>query len=152
MNNEARNKLLNIKDHLELDKDLKIDELEKENSYLLIQVNKYKKQFANLRPQQPKQLKGQAKQDAIQLLHQKVRRVREGHVIQINRMRDVATKYRDKMNEHIEKENFITKHFILNLGKEKFIEIINRLDNPDQKSRILSKEKRDKFMRNNKHD
>ena len=43
MKNEMKSILPNIKNSLEVDKDLKIDELEKENAFLTIQVNKYKK-------------------------------------------------------------------------------------------------------------
>lgn len=151
MNNINKQKLLNIKSHCELNKDLRIDELEKENAYLLIQLNKYKKQFTKLRPNETKKLKGVEKHDAIQALHKKVKAIKAAHEEEKIKLRKVTIKWRDKAYQHIEREQFVTKHFIINLGKEKFIEILGRLDNPDKGSRIRTKEKREKFLSSKKY-
>ena len=143
--------LAGIKTHLEVNKDLKIADLEKENGYLTIQLNKYKKQFAKLRPNTPKKLRGAEKQEAITAMGARIKRIKQSHQVEKERLLASMRKGRQKISLHASRENFITAQFISLLGKEKFLEIINRLDNPDRSSRIISQERREKFLASDKY-
>lgn len=147
--NNFKADLSKLKPSLEVDKDLKISELEKENAYLLIQLNKYKKIIATNKP--VSSMKKSEKKGAIEQLQAKIKQLKSSHNYEKEKLLLGLRNAKEKMHQHAQRENFITKHFILVAGKEKFLEVINRLDNPDRRSKILIKEKREKFLASEKY-
>lgn len=130
--------LANIKSHSAVDKDLKIIELEKENAYLLIQLNKYKGQIAKLKPVKnlnPKQKKDiyKKKLDAFQAHYQTQVKAKE--------------RYRDLVKKHAAREDFLRVRIVKKFGLEVFMEMLNHVDNPDRASKFDTIEKQETMRR-----
>jgi hypothetical protein len=135
MNETQRSKLLNIKDHLELDKDLKIKDLEKENAFLLIQVNKYKK----------RQVVEVGNNEIFERANAKIKKIKKAHSEHCLNITKAKNKYRDLMIKEMNMRKFIEKMIKNKFGSDAFIEIMNHIDNPDKARNFPTIERQDRF-------
>lgn len=133
------NQLKKIRSNFEVDYELKIKELEKENAYLTIQNNKLKKENAKLsqkpffekRQRDIKSIAGNKPEShakTIVALKDKVRDL-------IRRLKDVQAaqkKTKANLRAQAERYTFLSTRLIEKHGKAELINLMNHVDCPDK--------------------
>ena len=149
-NKEFEKMLLNLKPNLEIDKDLKIKNLENDNARLTLQLNKLKKEKQIINPssaqlkelQKLKSLVGNEKHFRQWADKETRRSCNEQLAKNANR----TNRYKALQHMIGLELKFLQKRVKEVLGHQVFMSLINHVDNPRQDGMILTEERKQNFL------